>query len=116
MRLVRKVASNDAASKFKSMQANARVLKHYRHKLLDAMTKAIQQSFENAYERDADDMLALIDNMGWIYKDLIRIEGDVVPLFPPDYEIYAYLVKAYHRILNETMRSMVASNPEARSC
>lgn len=78
------------------------------------MTKAIQASFEKAYERDGEDMLALIDNMGWIYKDVIRIEGDVVPLFPPDYEIYAYLVKAYHRILNDTVRSMVASNPEAK--
>ncbi|ORY31925.1 vesicle fusion-related protein [Naematelia encephala] len=114
MRLVRRVANTDAASKFKSMQANARVIKNYRHKLLDAMTAAIKRSFDEHYEKNQYDLLSFIDGLSFMYKDIIRIKDDVEPLFPPDYEILAYLVKAYHRILNETLRKIVDSAPEAK--
>ncbi|WRT63590.1 uncharacterized protein IL334_000513 [Kwoniella shivajii] len=114
MRLVRKVATHDAASKFKSMQANARVIKNYRHKLLDVMTNTVKQSFENHYLDNQYDMLGFIEGLGWIYKDIIRIKDDVEPLFPEDYEITPYLVKAYHKHLNDTIRKIVSSAPEAK--
>ncbi len=114
MRLVRKVANTDAASKFKSMQANARVIKNYRHKLLDAMTNSIKANFDAQYEESKDDLLSFIDQLQWIYKDIIRIKDDVEPLFPPDYEIFPYLVKGYHRLLNETLRRIVDSAPPAQ--
>ncbi|WWD22328.1 hypothetical protein CI109_106819 [Kwoniella shandongensis] len=114
MRLVRKVATTDAASKYKSMQANARVIKNYRHKLLDAMTASVRSAFDNHFLDNQYDFLAFIDGLGWIYKDIIRIKDDVEPLFPEDYEITPYLVKAYHKCLNETIRKVVDSAPEAK--
>jgi exocyst complex component 3 len=114
MRLVRKVATSDAASRFKSMQANARVIKNYRHKLLDAMTASVKKAFAIHYEENQYDLLGFIETLGWIYKDIIRIKDDVEPLFPEDYEITPYLVKAYHKTLNETIRKAVDSAPEAK--
>ncbi|WVR03390.1 hypothetical protein IAU60_000381 [Kwoniella sp. DSM 27419] len=114
MRLVRKVATTDAASKFKSMQANARIIKNYRHKLLDVMTNTIKSTFDTHYLDNQYDFLGFIEGLGWIYKDIIRIKDDVEPLFPPDYEIVPFLVKAYHRHLNETIRRVVDSAPEAK--
>ncbi|WVW81514.1 hypothetical protein I302_103508 [Kwoniella bestiolae CBS 10118] len=114
MRLVRKVATHDAASKFKSMQANARIIKNYRHKLLDTMTNSVKESFENYYLDNQYDMLGFIEGLGWIYKDIIRIKEDVEPLFPEDYEITPYLVKAYHKHLDQTIRKIVNSAPEAK--
>ncbi|WVQ80448.1 hypothetical protein IAT38_002553 [Cryptococcus sp. DSM 104549] len=114
MRLVRKVATTDAASKFKSMQANARVIKNYRHKLLDAMTASITRAFDAHYLEHQYDSLAFLETLGWIYKDIIRIKDDVEPLFPEDYEITPFLVKAYHRTLNATLRKVVDSAPEAK--
>ena len=114
MRLVRKVATTDTASKFKSMQANARVIKNYRHKVLDAITASVNASFDHHYEEHQYDMLAFIEGLSFIYKDVIRIKDDVGPLFPEDYEITPFLVKAYHRFLNETLRKIVDSAPEAQ--
>lgn len=114
MRLVRKVANTDAASKFKSMQANARVIKNYRHKLLDVMAKSIQKAFALHHAEYEYDLLGFIETLGWIYKDIIRIKDDVEPLFPEDYEITPYLVKTYHKSLNETLRKIVDSAPEAK--
>jgi exocyst complex component 3 len=116
LRLVRKVAgSTDAASKFKSMQANARVIKNYRHKLLDAMKASVKAAFERQLEDCQGDFLGLIEELGWIYKDIIRIKDDVDPLFPSDYEIAPFLVKAYHTSLNDTLRKVVDAAPEAKA-
>ncbi|OWT37123.1 hypothetical protein J008_06094 [Cryptococcus neoformans] len=114
MRLVRKVATTDAASKFKSMQANARVIKNYRHKFLDVMKSTVQQSFEEYFLDNQHDFLGFIEGLGWVYKDIIRIKDDIEPLFPADYEITAFLVKAYHKSLNETLIKVVKSAPEAK--
>lgn len=114
MRLVRKVATTDAASKFKSMQANARVIKNFRHKFLDVLFKTVKAAFDNHLAANEMDMLGFIEGLGFIYKDIIRIKDDVEPLFPADYEIFSYLVKAYHRCLNETLRKVVDSAPEAK--
>ncbi|KAL7418939.1 SNARE-binding exocyst subunit S6 [Cryptotrichosporon argae] len=114
LRLVRKVGNTDAASKFKSMQANARVIKNYRHKLLDAMSAAVRQAFEAHYASCEGDLLSWLETLGWIYKDVIRIKDDVEPLFPADYDIAEFLVKAYHGSLNDVMRRAVDSGPEAK--
>lgn len=114
MRLVRRVATTDAASKFKSMQANARVIKNYRHKFLDTLAASVKSSFDTHFVSNEMDMLGFIDGLGFVYKDIIRIKDDVEPLFPADYEIFAYLVKTYHRLLNETLRKVIESAPEAK--
>ncbi|KAK8845383.1 hypothetical protein IAR55_006096 [Kwoniella newhampshirensis] len=114
IRLVRKVATTDAASRYKSMQANARVIKNYRHKLLDAMTASVRQAFDDHFLDNQYDFLAFIDGLGWLYKDIIRIKDDVEPLFPEDYEITPFLVKTYHKCLNDTLRKVVDSAPEAK--
>ncbi|KAI6013938.1 hypothetical protein PISMIDRAFT_13219 [Pisolithus microcarpus 441] len=113
IRLVKKAAKMDAASKFKSMQANARVLKHYRSKIMRAISESIRSNFDDSFERHECDPNAFLDNLGWIYQDLIRIESDVVPCFPSSYEIYSFYIKEYHKNLNVVLKRLVASEPEA---
>lgn len=114
IRLVKKAAKMDAASKFKSMQANARVLKHYRSKFMRAVTDSIKAKFAHAYTVDSQsDPNAFLDNTQWIYQDIIRIEEDVVPLFPPDYEVYNLYMREYHKALNATLKQIIEQDPEA---
>lgn len=114
MRLVRRVANSDAASKFKSMQANARVIKNYRHKLLDAITASIASAFQAHHDEYQHDLLGYVETLNWIYKDIIRIKDDIEPLFPADYEIVSYMIKAYHRTLNSTLGKILSNAPEAK--
>ncbi|KII85886.1 hypothetical protein PLICRDRAFT_178195 [Plicaturopsis crispa FD-325 SS-3] len=114
IRLVKKAAKMDAASKFKSMQANARVIKHYRSKIVKAITDSIKAKFEEAYKDDERNPAAFLDGLDdWMYKDLIRIESDVVPCFPKEYEIHALFIKEYHKALNATIKTLIAAEPEA---
>ena len=113
IRLVKKAAKLDAASKFKSMQANARVFKHYRSKFMKAIAETIRDKFDTAYLRDQNNPTAFLENLGWVYQDLIVIERDIVACFPQDWDIYSYMVREYHNTLNTTIQRLVASAPEA---
>ncbi|KAG6891226.1 hypothetical protein C0995_008478 [Termitomyces sp. Mi166 len=113
IRLVKKAAKWSAASKFKSMQANARVIKHYRSKFTKAIIDSIKDKFREAYKRDEQNPASFLSNLGWVYQDIIRIEEDVVPCFPAEYEIYSLYIREYHKALNTTIKTLVASGPEA---
>lgn len=113
MRFVKKAAKLDAALKFKSLQANARVLKHYRSKILKAITSSIHSKVEDTYKHSEDNPIHFLGNMTWFYQDLIRIESDVVPCFPPDYDIYALYLREYHKALNTVVKKIAALKSDA---
>ncbi|TDL23906.1 exocyst complex component Sec6 [Rickenella mellea] len=113
IRLVKKAAKIDAASKFKSMQANARVIKHYRSKITKEISSSIKAAFNDAYERDENNPSAFLDHLGWMYQDIIRIESDVVPCFPPKWEIYSLYIREYHKALDATIKRLLKAEPEA---
>ncbi|KAI0306145.1 exocyst complex component Sec6 [Multifurca ochricompacta] len=113
IRLVKKAAKLDAASKFRSMQANARVIKHYRAKVMKKIVDTIKAKYDAAYIRDERDPVAFLENLGWIYQDLIVIERDVVACFPPEWDIHSHFVREYHKALDSTIQRLVASEPDA---
>ena len=113
IRLVKKAAKMDAASKFRSMQANARVLKHYRSKIMKSVTDSIKAKFDETYAHNELDPTGFLEGLGWIYQDFIRVESDLVPCFPPDWDIYSHFVREYHKALNTTIKQLVAAGPEA---
>lgn len=95
------------------MQANARVLKYYHSKLQKAITESIQAKFDDAYEHEGGDPVAFLENSVWIYQDLIRIEEEVVPCFPPDHSIYMQYAREYHKVLNAMLNKIMVTDPEA---
>ncbi|KAF6761592.1 exocyst complex component Sec6-domain-containing protein [Ephemerocybe angulata] len=113
MRFVKKAAKLDAALKFKSLHANARVLKHYRSKIQKAIIESIQEKMEEAYKRDEDNPVAFLEGATWIYQDILRIEKDVVACFPADYDIFSHFIREYHKSLNNVVTKMAATKIEA---
>ncbi|KAF8159640.1 exocyst complex component sec6 [Crassisporium funariophilum] len=113
MRFVKKAAKLDAALKFKSLQADARVLKHYRSKIQKAITQSIHEKVEEAYKRSEDNAVAFLGSLTWLYQDIIRIESDVVPCFPSDYEIYSQYLREYHKALNIVVKKIAVAKTDA---
>ncbi|KAG8933913.1 SNARE-binding exocyst subunit S6 [Tulasnella sp. 418] len=113
IRLVKKAARLDAATKFNSMLAQARKIKHYRSTIIDKIRESINETFEAAYERDKLNPTAMLENIGWMWQDIIRIKKDVVPLFPEDYNILSLYIKHYHKTLDSILRRIVDGAPEA---
>ena len=113
MRFVKKAAKLDAALKFKSMQANARVLKHYRSKIIKAITHSIHSKVEDAYKRSEDNAVSFLGSLTWLYQDIIRIESDVIPCFPSDYEIYSLYLREYHKALSTVVKKIATSKSDA---
>ena len=113
MRFVKKAAKIDAAIKFKSSHANARALKHYRSKIMKAITQSIHDKMEEAWRQQEDNPIEFLNNLTWLYQDLIRVESDVTPCFPKDYEIYNLYLRENHKALNTVVKRIAALKSDA---
>ncbi|KAH9839956.1 exocyst complex component sec6 [Rhodofomes roseus] len=113
IKLVKKAAKMDAAAKFRSMQADARVIKHYTSKIRKCITESIQSTFDEAFTSNGSNPAAFLENLDWLYQDLIHVETDVVPCFPQSWDIFTHYVKEYHKALDAMLKKIVASEPEA---
>ncbi|KAJ3514989.1 hypothetical protein NLJ89_g2038 [Agrocybe chaxingu] len=113
MRFVKKAAKLDAALKFKSLQANARVLKHYRTKITKAITESIHDKVESAYKRSEDNPVGFLGSLTWLYQDILRIESDVAPCFPAEYEIYSLYLREYHKAMNSVVKKISVAKSDA---
>ena len=77
------------------------------------IAESIKAKFTEEYDKANENPIDFLDNALWIYQDLMRIEEDVVPCFPPDWEVYNLWVREYHKALNETVDKIVSTDPEA---
>ncbi|KAK0531521.1 SNARE-binding exocyst subunit S6 [Tilletia horrida] len=117
IRLAKK-ANLEGAARFRSVVANARVIKLYRPKFLAALDKATKELFEECWQRFGaqGDALSFLGHLQWIYEDLEFIRETVAPLFPPDYQIFRFFVKSYHKHLsNILLNNIMAAEPDASS-
>lgn len=106
-------ARKGSAVKFKNVVTKTRVIKNYRTKILQSIKDSIQEKFRDAYEQDRQNPMGFLENLGWMYQDIIRIDSDVVKCFPADWKMRELYIRQYHRALDETIRRIVADEPEA---
>ncbi|TFK29761.1 exocyst complex component Sec6 [Coprinopsis marcescibilis] len=111
--LVMRFVKKAAALKFKTTQGDTRVLKHYRQKIMKSITQSIQDKMEDAYKRDEGNPVVFLEGLTWVYQDILRVEKDVVPCFPPDYDVYSHYVREYHKTLNTIVKRMATEKLEA---
>ncbi|PWN50740.1 exocyst complex component Sec6 [Violaceomyces palustris] len=115
IRLAKK-ANLEGAARFRSVIANARVIKLYRPKLIESMDKATEELFAECWARFGaqGDPLEFLGHLDWVYEDLALIKEHMVRLFPADYNIYRVSVKSYHKHLGAILRDKIlATEPEA---
>lgn len=87
IRMVKKSGNVDVAARFRSLQAEARVIKHYRAKVLDAIRDGCRTAIERSYARHGDNGVAWLEDLEWIFEDLVVVEKELVPRFPPDWKV-----------------------------
>jgi hypothetical protein len=98
------------------MQANARVIKNYRHKMLDAMEARIKAKFEAEWEGCRGDDLAFIHGLDeWLFADIVRIKDNLASLFPADFNVVEWYIKRYHKTLNAMLHRIVEAGPDAQA-
>lgn len=79
IRLAKK-ANLEGAARFRSVIANARVIKLYRPKLLEAIDAATGDLFEECWQRIGSDgrEIEFLDHLDWVYKDLDTVKEQIV--------------------------------------
>lgn len=121
IRLAKK-ANLEGAARFRSVVANARIIKLYRPKLMTALDTANKELFQECWARfgapehedDRPDYNNFLDNLGWVYKDLEFVKEEMSKVFPSDYNIYRFYVKSYNKHLGELLQKHILEmDPEA---
>lgn len=92
IRMVKKSANIDVAARFRSLQAEARTIKHYRAKVMDAIRESCKLAIERNHEQFGDDGVGWLENLDWIYEDLTVVEEELVQHFPQDWKVRCFVL------------------------
>ena len=103
----------DLANKFRSIRGSPRTLKMYFSRFEETIDQSVQEMFEQHVEKYGEDLLAMLENLDWIYDDLRLIQQEIVPCMPPKWKIFEVYVKHIHQRVYDTIKNIVASEPDA---
>ncbi|MBW0493027.1 hypothetical protein O181_032742 [Austropuccinia psidii MF-1] len=110
IRLVKR-QNKDIAARFQSVRAEARVIKHYRSKVMDAVRSGATATLERQFAKYSENPAGFFqgENFDWYYQDLLLVEELLTNKFPDDWKIYSAYVKAYHKALYDFTKSYSSS-------
>ncbi|TNY20758.1 exocyst complex component Sec6-domain-containing protein [Rhodotorula diobovata] len=112
IRMVKKAGNVDVAARFRSLQADARTLKHYRARVLDAVRDGCRTDVEKSFRRAGEDGVRWIDELDWVFDDIVTVRELLVDKFPDDWNIEQVYVKGYHKALYDFVATLVKSEPD----
>ena len=87
IRMVKKSGNVDVAARFRSLQADARTIKHYRSKVMDAIRESCKVAVERSFQKYGEDIVAWLDGIDWLYDDLQVVVEQLAPCFPSDWNV-----------------------------
>ncbi|WAR52504.1 hypothetical protein PtB15_1B946 [Puccinia triticina] len=110
IRLVKR-QNKDIGARFQSVRAEARVIKHYRAKVMDAIRTSAKTQIEKQFSKYQDNPAGFFEgeNFDWYYQDLLLVEEMLVDKFPADWKIYPAYIKAYHKALYDFTKTYSSS-------
>jgi len=103
----------DLENKFRSIRGSPRKLRSYFQRFEETIEQSVQEMFDQHVEKYGEDFTAMLENLDWIYDDLRLIKNEVVPCMPPKWNIFEVYVKYIHKRVYETIKGIVASEPDA---
>ncbi|GAA5833074.1 hypothetical protein JCM11251_006505 [Rhodosporidiobolus azoricus] len=113
IRMMKKSGNLDVASRFRSLQADARTIKHYRVKVIEAVREGCKTSVEASFRRAGEVGVVWIEELEWVYDDVMVVRDELVDKFPEDWKIEEVYVKGYHKALYDFLADYVKSGPDA---
>lgn len=97
----------DLASRFKSMNNNARQVRGYKEKFLKAIELYGQQQFRDVDTKFFEDPDKLSKIMGWYFNDLFAVKQGMVELMPKKWKIFATFTNIYHKLMHDWLISRI---------
>lgn len=97
----------DLASRFKSMNNNARQIRGYKEKFLKAIELYGQQQFGDVDDKFLEDPDKLSKIMGWFFNDLFAVKQGMVELMPKKWKIFTTFTNIYHKLMHDWLISRI---------
>jgi exocyst complex component 3 len=88
VRTLKGTGTTDVAMMHKSMQAEARTIKNYKEKVIEAIELSCKLAIEASFAKYHEDGIAWIEDLDWIFDDLVLVEKELISRFPEDWKIH----------------------------
>jgi len=87
-----------------------RGIKNYRIKFFDVIRESISKHFQKLYDGNKADQTTMLQGVDIVVDDLILVSDELVPCFPPRYNIFQYFVLEYHRNIYEMVNKILSTS------
>lgn len=90
------------------------ITRNYKQFFLDKIEESIRDIFQNCYEtyQQKENMFEILDNLDWVFQDLICVKLDLTKLVPARWNIFKIYYDFYYRELNILINRLIESEPE----
>ncbi|CCH43753.1 Exocyst complex component [Wickerhamomyces ciferrii] len=88
--------------------------RNYKKFFLTKIEESIQEIFQNCWEtyQQKDNMFEILDNLDWVFHDLMSIKLDMSKLMPSRWDIFKVYYDLYYKELNILINRLIESEPE----
>jgi exocyst complex component 3 len=97
----------ELANRFKSMNIGPKTIKGYKEKFLQAIEFYAQGQFDTTKEEFLGDPDILEKSFKWFFNDLFTVQQGMQKLMPKNWKIYATYIKTYHRLMRDSLVSLI---------
>ncbi|CAB4376934.1 unnamed protein product [Rhizophagus irregularis] len=92
-----------------------RVIKSYRINFFYQLDNFIINLFNEKFKNHGNSLLQLLDNLDFVFDDLILVKDEIDPVFPSNYNILTFYVLAYHRNVYKCIESILQNDPDTET-
>jgi exocyst complex component 3 len=89
-----------------------RVIKSYRYNFFNQINNSIVNLFD---EKFGNPSLQPLDDLNFIFNDLIIVRDEIDPVFPSNYNILTFYVLAYHRNVYKCIEPILQNDPDTET-
>lgn len=88
--------------------------RNYKMFFLNKIEESIHEIFQNCYEtyQQKENMFEILDNLDWVFHDLICVKQDLTRLVPSRWDIFKIYYEFYYKELNIVINKLIESEPE----
>ncbi|GBC10480.1 hypothetical protein RclHR1_09660004 [Rhizophagus clarus] len=95
--------------------SDKRAIKSYRVNFFSQIDNSIVNSFDEKLKNYGNSPLQLLDNLDFIFNDLLVVKDDIDPVFPSNYNVLTFFVLAYHRNVYRCIESILQNDPDTET-
>ncbi|KAI3402586.2 SEC6 [Candida oxycetoniae] len=105
-----KLDTSDINRSYKTFRSRER---HYKNFFFEKFRLYFQGTFDACIEYNANDPIALYDNLDWMQDEIVFVHDAMTPLFPPEWNFDTFVQNIFYDKLHQYTLDLINNEPAA---